>query len=117
MQTPYQVLDVSAEASDEQIKQAYLKKVKDYPPDRNQQQFQLVHEAYRSIKDIKSRAHFALFTIPIADFDELIDVALTTKHLTVPKIKQLKEFLSVSIDDELYLNTLESMKKMDYKKQ
>lgn len=79
MKTPYQILEINPEASDAEIKQAYLQKVKDNPPDTNQQQFQAIHNAYTSIKDIKSRISYDLFTLPVANFDEVIDQVLCTK--------------------------------------
>ncbi|MBT4146331.1 MAG: J domain-containing protein, partial [Gammaproteobacteria bacterium] len=51
MQTPYEILGVETDARDDEIKQAYLQQVKNNPPDRNQQQFQIIHGAYSSIKD------------------------------------------------------------------
>jgi hypothetical protein len=39
-------LNVATTANDAEIKQAYLRLVKDNPPDRNQEKFQLIHDAY-----------------------------------------------------------------------
>jgi len=37
MKTPYQILNLSSTATDAEIKQAYLEKVKAYPPEQDQQ--------------------------------------------------------------------------------
>ena len=55
MQTPYEILGVVVDANDADIKQAYLQQVKNNPPDRDQEKFQLIHDAYTSIKDHKNR--------------------------------------------------------------
>ena len=104
MKTPYEILDVAIEASDAEIKQAYLRQVKINPPDHEQQKFQLIHKAYTSIKDNKSRMSYALFTLPIANFDELIDQALNTEHTIELKPKQFNQLLSASIDESIFLD-------------
>ncbi len=93
MKTPYQQLNVKPDATDNDIKQAYLQQVKANPPDKNQQQFQLIREAYLTIKDLKSRVSYDLFTLPVADFDEVINQALTASN-TLPDIKMLNRILS-----------------------
>ena len=104
MKTPYEILDVAVEASDVEIKQAYLRQVKNNPPDHEQEKFQLIHNAYTSIKDNKSRMSYALFTLPIANFDELIDQALNTEHTIELKPKQFNQLLSASIDESIFLD-------------
>lgn len=92
MKTPYEILEVAVDATDAEIKQAYLRKVKDNPPDRDQGRFQRIHDAYASIKDDKSRVSHALFTIPAADFDELLDRALhavQTPRVTPERFERL----------------------------
>ncbi|MCK5189319.1 MAG: DnaJ domain-containing protein, partial [Methylococcales bacterium] len=44
MKTPYEILDVAVEASDAEIKQSYLRQVKNNPPDHEQEKFQLIHK-------------------------------------------------------------------------
>jgi DnaJ-class molecular chaperone len=104
MKTPYEILAVAADASDAEIKQAYLQKVKDNPPDRDQAQFQLIHNAYSSIKDNKSRMSYALFTMPAADFDELLDQALNTAQTLQINQEQFNKLLHAGVDDKTVLN-------------
>ncbi len=111
MQTPYEILDVLVDANDDQIKQAYLRKVKDNPPDRDQDQFQLIHNAYIAIKDIKSRTRLALFTLPNADFGGVIDQMLTTDPMTTLNAEQFQQLLSASIDDTTFSTMIASLKK------
>lgn len=111
MKTPYEILNVAAEASDVEIKQAYLRQVKDNPPDRDQQQFQLIHNAYTLIKDHNSRISYDLFTLPIANFEQLIDQALISDQPQEHTAEQFNKLLSASIDDSTILNAIASPKK------
>lgn len=79
MQTAYQILEVPVGADDSEIRQAYLQKVRDNPPDVDQEKFQVIHAAYESIKDYKSRIRYALFHEQSVDFDELLEQALPTE--------------------------------------
>lgn len=58
---PYDILNVSRDSSDEQIRNAYLKLVRKYPPDTAQDQFKKINNAYSQIKDEKSRIEYYLF--------------------------------------------------------
>ena len=46
---PRQVLEIEAEAGDEEIRAAYLRKVKEYPPDRAPREFERVRDAYEML--------------------------------------------------------------------
>jgi curved DNA-binding protein CbpA len=99
MKTPYEILGIATNADDNKIKQAYLLKVKDNPPDREQEQFQIIRDAYESIKDKKSRISYDLFTLPIANFDKLIDQALEPQEKVTFNAELFNKLLSVCIDD------------------
>lgn len=111
MKTPYEILDVAADANDVAIKQAYLRQVKENPPDRDQEQFQLIHNAYTSIKDHKSRISFALFNVPDVDFDDLIDQALGTVQTFELDAEHFNKLLGASIDDTTIQNALANTEK------
>jgi curved DNA-binding protein CbpA len=99
MKTPYQILGVAPEATDAEIKQAYLQKVKENPPDRDQKQFQLMHDAYLTIKDAKCRLNYDLFTFPVANFDDVIDKALHSENQPTLTAKQFNALLAASVDE------------------
>jgi len=105
------MLGVASKATDAEIKQAYLQKVKDNPPDRDKQQFQLIHDAYTAIKDNKSRLSYELFALPIANFDEVIDQALNTDHCTSLSYKQFNALLQTSADDSIIQNAIPQIEK------
>lgn len=111
MKTPYEILDVAADAGDVEIKQAYLRKVKDNPPDRDPERFQLIHNAYTSIKDHKSRMEYGLFNLPAADFEQLLDRALATTGSVQLQPEQFIKLLHAGADDKTLLNALAPTKK------
>ncbi|MCQ8102752.1 J domain-containing protein [Methylomonas sp. SURF-2] len=103
MNTPYQILGVTEQASDAEIKQAYLEKVKHNPPDRDQQRFQQIHRAYETIKDEDSRLRYALFHWPGMEFDELLEHVFkpADRISPLPADEFLKLLSSVSIEQTL----------------
>ena len=111
MQTPYEILDVAVDASDDEIKQAYLQQVKNNPPDRDQEKFQLIYDAYTAIKDHKSRVSYDLFTLPGTNFNVLLDQALHTEKALELNSKSFKKILSLSIDETSLLNAIATPEK------
>lgn len=99
IKSPYEILEVNQHASDYAIKQAYLQKVKLYPPDRNHEKFQQIHHAYEAIKNITNREKYALFNSPEADFDALLVQAFNTSQPSLINTDDLDELLRASIDD------------------
>jgi len=104
MNTAYEVLNVATTANDAEIKQAYLRQVKDNPPDRDQEKFQLIHGAYSAIKDHKSRVSHALFALPKRSFDVLVDQILQAEQPANLSTEHFNQLLSASIDDTTLLN-------------
>lgn len=65
--TPYDILNVSLDASDKVIRKSYLELVKKFPPDTAPDQFKKINKAYSLIKDEKSRLSYYLFNIENED--------------------------------------------------
>ena len=61
MAHPFITLGVSEKATDEEAREAYLQKVREYPPERSPELFQAIAEAYEAIKDEVSRARVRVF--------------------------------------------------------
>jgi len=76
MKTPFDILEVKESASDVEIKEAYLKMVRQYPPDRFPEEFKKIKQAYDAIKSLKDRLAFSLFNVPEPDLDALFMSAL-----------------------------------------
>jgi DnaJ-class molecular chaperone len=104
MKTPYEILEVTEQASDSEIKQAYLQKVKLNPPDRDHAVFQQIHNAYETIKNATNREKYALFNYPEADFDTLLDQAFTSDQPLLMNAEYFEKLLHASIDDKALLN-------------
>ena len=60
---PYEVLGVGPEANDEQIRTAYLVKVKQFPPDQAPAAFEQIRDAYGLLRDHRQRARYTLFSV------------------------------------------------------
>lgn len=76
MNNPFELLAVSADATDEAIKKAYLQKVKEYPPDQAPEQFQAIRRAYEAIQNHKARLAYTLFHIEPPNVDVLSQTLL-----------------------------------------
>jgi curved DNA-binding protein CbpA len=67
---PRAVLGVSPTATEEEIRAAYLLKVKEFPPDRSPEQFERIRDAYQMVRDARQRARHLLFAadpgVPLA---------------------------------------------------
>lgn len=71
---PYAVLGLGPGAEDEQIRAAYLAKLKQFPPDRAPAEFEQVRDAYALLRDRRRRAQHTLFSVnPEARLESLLD--------------------------------------------
>ena len=71
---PYAVLGLGPGAEDEQIRAAYLAKLKQFPPDRAPAEFEQVRDAYALLRDRRRRAQYTLFSVnPEAPLESLLD--------------------------------------------
>jgi curved DNA-binding protein CbpA len=71
---PRAVLGVSLEADDEQIRAAYLRKLKEFPPDRCPVEFECVRDAYELLRDRRRRTRYILFSCdPEVPLESLLD--------------------------------------------
>ena len=57
---PSAILGVPPEAGPEEIRAAYLRKVKEHPPDRSSIEFERIRDAYESLADPRRRARLLL---------------------------------------------------------
>jgi curved DNA-binding protein CbpA len=70
---PLVVLGVRADAGDEEVRSAYLRKVKEFPPDRCPNEFEQVRDAYEMLRDRRMRMRHFLFSIdPEAPLESLL---------------------------------------------
>ena len=52
---PRNVLGIGPDAGDEEVRAAYLRKVKEFPPDRSPREFERVRDAYEVLRDPRRR--------------------------------------------------------------
>ncbi len=55
MTDPRELLGVSPNAGEEEIRAAYLRKVKEYPPDQAPEEFEKVRNAFETLRDPRKR--------------------------------------------------------------
>lgn len=80
-----QVLGVSENASDDEIRAAYLEKVKQYPPERAPEEFERVRDAYETLRDPRKRARDMLLTAdPFAPLASLFDTVKSERRFAGP---------------------------------
>ena len=111
MKTPYDILDVTHDATDSDIKQAYLQQVKRYPPEREQEKFQQIHAAFNAIKDKKSRLSYELFNYTEVNFDELLETAFHTESPVLIGTDIFDKLLQSSINDKTFLISVPDIQK------
>lgn len=96
MKTPFEILDISEDSDDSAVKKAYLKMVKQYPPERFPADFQRIRASYEQIKTKKDRLRYSLFDAELPEVEELIlDIRLARKGKR-PGIEMLRNILTAS---------------------
>ncbi len=86
---PHLVLNLSADATPEEVRSAYLRLVREHPPDRDADKFHQIHAAYTMLNDplIQARALLLLKRGGV-DLSAIISAAETTR-LRLPKLSLL----------------------------
>jgi DnaJ-class molecular chaperone len=103
MKSPYEILEIAEQATDSEIKQAYLQKVKLNPPDRDHEKFQQIHSAYETIKNAVNRKKYELFNFQEADFNALLDHAFIAAQPPLMNADHFDKLLQASIGDKIFL--------------
>ena len=80
------ILGIEAGANDEEIRAAYLAKVKQYPPESKPEQFEEVRDAYQILRDPRSRAKRVLYgPDPVWPLPQLFDEIPQPGHHAGPE--------------------------------
>jgi curved DNA-binding protein CbpA len=91
---PRAILGVAAEAGEDEIRAAYLRKIKEYPPERAPAEFERVRDAYELLRDPRRRAEHLLFGgEALEPLQHLLDGRRPARRFTGPKpwLAALKE--------------------------
>ncbi|MEN8216536.1 MAG: J domain-containing protein [Pseudomonadota bacterium] len=78
MKTPFDILGVPDDATDEVIKKAYLQRVRQYPPERAPEQFQKIRGAFEAIQTRDQRLKYQLFHHEPPNLGALLERVLQT---------------------------------------
>lgn len=93
MPNPYRVLDVRPESGDEEIRLAYLAKVRSHPPEQDPAGFEEARRAFEKLKDARSRLRHLLFEAPKREtMEELLEEVRCKSRKekwTLERIRQL----------------------------
>jgi len=70
---PYELLSVSPDATEEQIRQRYLALVREFPPEQEPKRFAEIRQAYDQLRDPVVSLQRRLFNVTAVDtFDTLL---------------------------------------------
>ena len=94
MRNFYEILEVDKSSTSSDIKKAYNKLLRKYPPEKEAEKYKEIREAYDTLKDEKSRKNYDIY---FSYGDE---------------IKKLEESAKNNIEDENYLQAERSLKKI-----
>lgn len=70
---PWRVLELEPGAGDDQIREAYLAKVRQFPPEREPAAFEQVRDAYETLRDPRRRARHVLAADPNRPLESLLE--------------------------------------------
>lgn len=60
---PYEILGLTRQASDEDIKRAYFQQVRAHPPEREPESFRAIRDAYERLRTPERRTQTGLFLL------------------------------------------------------
>ncbi len=87
IEDPWAVLGIAEGASPDEIRRAYLQRVKEHPPERDAEAFERIRDAYGMLREPHRRISRQLLRIdPNQPLTALLDQREVTRHPTGPKI-------------------------------
>lgn len=84
MNDPWKVLGVRPDASDEEVRAAWLARVKEHPPERSPEEFERIRDAYDTLRDPRRRAARVLAADPVAPLVSLLDLLPPRREFVGP---------------------------------
>jgi DnaJ domain len=79
------VLGIAIYAGEEEIRSAYLRKVKEHPPDRSPEEFERIRDAYEILRDPRRRVRDMLLSAdPEVPLVSLVEGQPLTRRFTGP---------------------------------
>ena len=85
-ESPHNILGVTQDATPEEIRAAYLNKIKEYPPEQFPAEFERVRDAYAILSDASYRSRLMLQSVnPDASLESLFDNQKQTRQFVGPE--------------------------------
>ncbi|WP_335933680.1 CFI-box-CTERM domain-containing protein [Fusobacterium polymorphum] len=98
MKNYYEILNINKDATQEEIRSGYKKMLRKYPPEKEQEKYKEIREAYDTLKDEKSRKNYEAYFHHEKDIKTLEDKY--TEHMEAKNYneaeKVLKKILIIS---------------------
>jgi curved DNA-binding protein CbpA len=86
MMDPREVLGVNQDAVEEEIRAAYVRQVKEHPPDRTPEEFERIRDAYDSLRDPRRRMRDRLLSVdPFVPFVSIIELKARPRRFAGPQ--------------------------------
>ena len=83
---PGEVLGVGQDAGEEEIRAAYVRQVKEHPPDRSPEEFERIRDAYDSLRDPRRRMRERLLSVdPLAPLVSVIELQARPRRFAGPQ--------------------------------
>ena len=98
MKNYYEILNINKNASQDEIKNGYKKMLRKYPPEKEQEKYKEIREAYDTLKDEKSRKNYDAYfhhEKEIKAWEEVYDKYMQNKKYKEAE-KVLKKILIIS---------------------
>ena len=85
-ENPQTIIGVTPDATPEEIRTAYLNKIKEYPPETFPTEFERIRDAYAMLSDARYRSRLMLQSInPEAPLETLLDHQKQARHFVGPE--------------------------------
>ena len=93
MITAFEIIGVNIDANDDEIKKAYLQKVRIYSPEQAPDEFQKIRSAFDLINTEKKRIKYQLFNNDMPDICAFLEDSLSIEKLQATTEKLLTKVL------------------------
>ena len=99
MTTPFEILGVPEDADDAAIKKSYLARVREFPPEREPERFQVIRAAYEMLRGARDRLSWRLFKSDIPDPAPLLNAWLATSTPRRPNLALIHKILASGLKE------------------
>ena len=96
MDTPFDILGIPDSATDEQVKAAYLKKIREFPPERFPEEFKATKHAFGQIHSLRDRVSYRLFHTTEPDLDNFLKALKLQPGKRIPAENLLRIIAAVA---------------------